>query len=367
MRNEIAELSERGLAIGDFARTAARRLRRGVAFNGYCLMTMDPATLLPTGHVIENGLPDDTTPRLAEIEAQEPDFNKFAELARNRRPAASLSAATGGDLALSRRHRELRGPNGLEDELRAALVGESGTWGGMVLMREEGAPHFTASDAKLLAAVSGHLAEGLRRAVLMSAPLERGSGEETGPGILVLGDDDSPEMANAAARTLLDELRGEGVPEDRLPFAVRTVAAQARNARCRPGASPMPSARVRAPSGRWLIVRGSMVGEGDHAKAAVTLEGASSPELAPLIADAYGLTERERTVTQLIAQGRSTSEIAGTLHLSPYTVQDHLKSIFEKVGVGTRGELVARLFFEHYAPRLRSGAPIGADGWFAEG
>ena len=46
-------------------------------------------------------------------------------------------------------------------------------------------------------------------------------------------------------------------------------------------------------------------------------------------------------------------------------MQDHLKSIFEKVGVATRGELVARLFFEHYAPRLGGGAPLGSDGWFA--
>ena len=85
----------------------------------------------------------------------------------------------------------------------------------------------------------------------------------------------------------------------------------------------------------------------------------------PLIADAYGLTERERAVTQLVAQGLSTSAIAGRLHLSPWTVQDHLKSIFEKVGVGTRGELIARMFFEHCAPRLFERAPLGPDGWFA--
>ena len=75
-------------------------------------------------------------------------------------------------------------------------------------------------------------------------------------------------------------------------------------------------------------------------------------ELAPLIADAYGLTDRERRITELVAQGYPTNVIGSRLHLSAYTVQDHLKSIFDKTGTGTRGELVARLFFDHDAPRL---------------
>jgi DNA-binding CsgD family transcriptional regulator len=89
---------------------------------------------------------------------------------------------------------------------------------------------------------------------------------------------------------------------------------------------------------------------------AILLEEARAPELAPLIAEAYGFTERERRVTELVAQGFPTSEIAGRLHMSAYTVQDHLKSIFEKSGTGSRGELVARLFFGHYAPRLTTWA-----------
>ncbi len=76
----------------------------------------------------------------------------------------------------------------------------------------------------------------------------------------------------------------------------------------------------------------------------------------PSIADAYELTKRERAVTQLVALGLSTRAIAGRLHVSPWTVQDHLKSIFKKVGVRTRGELVARVFFEHHAPRLSEAA-----------
>ena len=82
------------------------------------------------------------------------------------------------------------------------------------------------------------------------------------------------------------------------------------------------------------------------------IEPAPAHQLAPLIAAAYGLTSRERHVTELIARGLGTTAIASHLHLSPWTVQDHLKSIFDKTGTSTRGELISRIFSRHYAPHL---------------
>ena len=97
-------------------------------------------------------------------------------------------------------------------------------------------------------------------------------------------------------------------------------------------------------------MHGSVLGEGPDARTAVMLEPARPTELAPLVADAYGLTDRERAVTELVARGHATAEIAARLHLSAHTVRDHVKAIFGKAGVSSRGELVARLFAEHYAP-----------------
>jgi DNA-binding NarL/FixJ family response regulator len=83
---------------------------------------------------------------------------------------------------------------------------------------------------------------------------------------------------------------------------------------------------------------------------ALVIEPAKAADVAPLIVDAYGLTSRELDVTRAIARGLGTAEIAAQLHLSAHTVRDHVKVVFEKVGVSSRGELVHKLFAEHYAP-----------------
>jgi DNA-binding CsgD family transcriptional regulator len=351
LRRDLVSLAHRGLEVREYSLGAARILRRAVGFDGVCVLTLDPATLLPTGEVVENGLPPDATARMAEIEVGgEDDFNKFGALARAEHPAARLSEATGGDLDRSRRHREVRRPHGFGDELRAALVSDSTAWGAITLLREVGGPEFTPSDAAVVAAVSHDLAEGLRRAVVRGALSAAKPGQEPA-GLVILEDDNSIALMNPAGEECLAELLDGATPAGHVPGVITAVAARSRSAASGDALSDA-RARVRTSSGRWLHIHASAVGEGAEARSVVILEPARTPELAPLIADAYGLTERERLVTQLVAQGLDTNAIGERLYLSPWTVQDHLKSIFEKTGVGTRGELVARIFFEHYAPRL---------------
>ena len=53
------------------------------------------------------------------------------------------------------------------------------------------------------------------------------------------------------------------------------------------------------------------------------------------------LTNREREVLRLIAQGYTYKEIARELQISPWTVQDHLKAVYAKTGVNSRSDLSA--------------------------
>jgi len=53
------------------------------------------------------------------------------------------------------------------------------------------------------------------------------------------------------------------------------------------------------------------------------------------------LTPREREILVLTADGRSAPDIALHLRMSPGTVNTHLLSSFEKLGVGNRAAAVA--------------------------
>ena len=67
---------------------------------------------------------------------------------------------------------------------------------------------------------------------------------------------------------------------------------------------------------------------------------------APPIQD-YGLSDREREVLELMVQGLVKKEIADRLHLSYHTVDNHLRSIYTKLQVHTRGGAVAKAVSEH--------------------
>jgi DNA-binding NarL/FixJ family response regulator len=63
-----------------------------------------------------------------------------------------------------------------------------------------------------------------------------------------------------------------------------------------------------------------------------------------------------------VAQGLATKSIARHLQISTYTVQDHLRAIFEKLGVHSKQELVARVFFQDHLPKIEAGLPVESNG-----
>ena len=90
--------------------------------------------------------------------------------------------------------------------------------------------------------------------------------------------------------------------------------------------------------GQWAVLEASPLIGADEDQIAVTIEPATGDHLLGLLLAAYGLTAREREVCREVIAGYSTTDIAARLFISTNTVQDHLKSMFTKVGVRSRGE-----------------------------
>src|ERR687897_565503 len=171
------------------------------------------------------------------------------------------------------------------------------------------------------------------------------------------------ESSTPGVEHWVSDLPGGNWDARRLPEAVKSVAAQAlRTAEGRDAPGEVALARVLSHSGTWVVLHGAtMVSEGPQ-RVAVIVEPAHPARIVPLLMAAYGLTEREQEVTRLVLQGDSTAQIAEQLVVSPHTVQEHLKHIFEKTGVSSRRDLTGKVFFSHYEPRLRDNERRTAQG-----
>lgn len=345
-RAAITRLCAGGREPLDLLREVAGTLRAVVPYAAAGWQLTDPATLLATGGFAQNVDPA-THLRLIENELTGADFAPFPAVARSRAAVTTLTRATGGELRRSARHRTINTAAGWDDELRAVFRSGVTCWGQVCLARAAGEPPFSAQDAAFLAGITQQVGDGLRTGLLLdrARSVSAGSG---GPGLVVLQDDGSVDAVSDDARRWLADLPDEGLE---LPSVVYEVARRARLLADTGVSGPPARARVRSTSGRWLSVHGARLRPitAGSPTTGVIVEPASRSELAPLILQAFELTPRESEITGMLVRGLSTAEIASSLWLSPYTVRDHVKAIFGKLGVRSRPELTAMLFHEHDA------------------
>ena len=346
---QVRGLAQDRLDWVDFATAVDEALRPVVGFERSCWHSIDPGTVLFTGSLNRNVGCSGSW--LAEHEFVIDDVNKWSFLAHSGRLAGALSLATHGDLSRSARHRSHVG-YGIGDELRAAFVVDGSYWGAVGLLRDQDRPWFTEDDVRVLAGLSEVIARGARRSIV-NVVVEDLVPTTEGPGVVVFDADGQPESITPAAEHWISCMRE--FPPPPTPAQSRQVQAVAARARAgAAGGDPLQLAarsRVQTTSGSWLQLYGSAMCGGPAGRVAVIIQPAQASEVAPLVALAYGLSDRECAVTHLCIEGRSTMEMADRLRLSAYTVQDHLKSIFDKTGVRSRGELVGQVFLQHYLPR----------------
>ena len=295
----------------------------GLWFVGACWHLTDPSTGLFTWTGYQGELPGDFEYAL-ENEFLADDVGKYAEIATRSVPVFALVSETGGHPERSARFRDHFAPDGFADELRFAFVDAFGRWGSMGVVSDRPfSPADQAGAAQLVPLVARALRQGI---ALAAASLDEGP-----PGVLLLDAADRVRTRDERANELLSGCAATGS----LPGVVHVLAARAR-------AEGVPSrGRTLSAGGAWVAVDASPL-VGDEGAVAIVLRPASGPSVLDVRLRAAGLTAREREIALALLRGEDTATIAATLHLSPWTVQDHLKAIFDKTGVRSRRAFVAR-------------------------
>jgi DNA-binding CsgD family transcriptional regulator len=348
-RRELAALPTESLDVETLVDAASKALVGAVPYDSACWHTVDPETLTETTSYLENLSPDNRG--ASEIEYLRDDFNKFASLARAATHSGILSEATGGDVRRSRRYHALLEPNGLQSELRVSFVADGACWGSLGLFRA-GPRDFDAEEAQFVHDVAAALGRAFRAALFQA--LRRG-GEALAPGLVLLDIQRRVQAMTPAASAWLGRLGWDGdAGLGRLPYAVYTVADQASRVASSGGTAV---ARVPVSSGGCVELHASLAEGVTSRSVAVILDAPKPASIAPLVAHAYRLTDREREVTQLVLEGGGTSEIAERLGISPYTVQQHLKTVFAKAGVNSRRQLTARVLPKRFHATVKIARP----------
>ena len=360
---ELEALAGRGLDSHAFRHEAIARVRHVVPADGFCFSAADPDTLLTTGHAT-GGVDPELAPVVYANEYGCPDVAKHADLARGRRPVRVLGLETEGDPSRSARYRELLRPMGMEHELRAAAIEDGTTWGFVHLFRGRDRPAFSRDEVEAVGRVSRRLAAGIRTAAL--APAIDPTPADDAPGVLLLDHDDRVTVAAGSAERWLRAATDPDFADGPAPVLM-ALAAAARALAAR-GEDASARVRVRDATGSWWLLHAAVAGPAGPSAAgpaarpggtgplgrpddarrarpsvAVTAQPAPGPQMATLVMRGLGLSAGEQEVCDLLLRGRSTKEIAASLVISPWTVQDRLKVVFAKAGVRSRRELVARL------------------------
>ena len=337
-----------GLDSVTLRREVAARVEPAVAYDAYAFSTTDPDTALMT-HVVAQGVPDllvnDYTGRVYPQECARLSM----DMARQRTPVFYMTEQSPGMA-------DAMHASGIRYDLNVILAAGGRMWGAWCLMRDAGSPSTSSRERAFLLRLAPHLARGLQSAALLDRARTAttiGDEDAGSPGVIVLDARNQPTLRTPAVTAWLDDLADVGVDlPNGIPLSVLTMVSRLRAAPC--DVPEGVSVRARGCSGRWYMLRATL-SEPDASGACavvVVVRPAVPREVATLLTQLYDLSPREREIVAAIARGESTKVIAAQLTVSPHTVAEHIGRACDKIGVRGRKALIAKLFFDGYAPLL---------------
>lgn len=340
-----------GLDSVTLRREIANRVSAVVPFDAHAFSTCDPDTGIMS-HTVAEGIPAALAKMYVEVLYPEVLALMPMDMPRKGVNVFSMAAEAPqvGDVL-----RAL----GVKEEAHVSITSNGRLWGTWCLMRSSASSKGAAKYFPFLERLAPHIARGLQSAALIDRALTNDSSAvESAPGVLILDYANRPTLRTPGATAWLADLRDVGLSAaDDIPLSIIGLAWRVRQPQN--ADRTQEHVRVRGLSGRWYVLRASlsMPNSSGDSSVVVVIRPAMPLEVAAVLTQLYGFSAREREVIAAVARGEATKTIAAALGLSPHTVTEHIDRACDKLGVRGRKALVAKLFFEGYAPRLRDIKP----------
>ncbi len=324
----------RGVEDGrELRRAVLEAVRRSVGFDAHAWLLTDPETEVGSSPLAEVPCVE-RLPELIGLKYRT-TTHRWTGLASDRAVSLATAEDNGGPW------RDFLREYGVHDVASVVFRDRWGCWGFLDLWRSTG-PFRTAELAALssvLPIVTGALRESQAR--LFDRPAAEQAHHR--PGVMLLGPDLSLRRQTAGAEDHLRALLPTEKDRRPVPAIAYNVAAQLLAVEA--GVSDQrPETRVAIDPGQWWTFRAARLETpvDQTSDIAVTIERTAARDRLELFCRAHQLTDREVEILRCLADGEDTRAVAGRLHLSEFTVQDHLKSVFAKTGVNSRRALLAR-------------------------
>lgn len=318
------------LTVVELGTVVSQQIGRLVPHDGYILTALDPVTGAGMFYAKRYWYSPTAARRFLVDDELGVDPVPFHRLVSGPNKAGVLSTKE-PNARLSAGRCEVMAGEGVGSEMRIALVDRGIAWGSLGLVRGLDARPFSVAEAGLAQNLVGPIFAALKGFVT-SLPCQA-SRHHTTPGVVVVGPDDPATQTTPSAQVWLAEV-AQYLPGDAFHTVLQYLALMFRQTKI------TTLARIPTPRG-WVALHTEPLSGGTSDQLAVTIQRAGGAILLPAIAAWHGITPREHAVIEHALNGLSTRQIASQLHLSPYTVNDHFKAIYRKVGVSSREELLA--------------------------
>lgn len=360
---------KKGLSSQQYREAMIYELKKHISFDAYCCTLIDPISLLSIGAVTEYSI-EQIHHKIISYEYGYDDFVSYERMIESGVTVSILRLAIKGE---SDRYTEVLEPAGFSDEARVVLMSNGQCWGFLTLFKKSAshAPYFQESDEQLLAEVAPIMGGALKQYhhyIIDEPIIARGATK----GIIVLSDQLEVLSMNDRGKELLGLLQQHervGVelssPNQLQPSTPKHVN---ENTRAMDKSSISELTLPKPVQALALKLLAQMIDESytllvpvplvgyitvsatrlfttmKQTQLAIYIDSASANEMLAYLMDAYRLTPREQEIIHHLMKGSSSKEIATQLSISSYTVSDHLKSIYTKLEVSSRNEVIWKLF-----------------------